>query len=1476
MNAEQPKTVLDDAADQFLEALIDEVDPVFEPDESEEWASAFLASIRRFRELRNFQHSREAERAAQRLGKQAAADIYRFFWEFWQNADDAGATEVGFAIDKNRLVITNNGKPFTTHDIYSLIFVASTTKASRPDLMGQFGVGSLALMRFSESPTYNSGNYAFTLERSFTYPARAKEPNSGFYPGTRVIAPLKPEVDPHALFTDLAEMIESETLLYMKNLKRVIVRNLINEEEEEISIGVRPHGEGDIVTVGSQEWLRYVREVPPPNSIRRDDGTEVCDPVTITLVRQQTQGGPHPVCAYFPTQQYHTYPWRFSAPFDVTTGRENLIRGDFNHWLLRETGRIMVHAAFAEGVGSPSQPWELVPLEGNKDDLLDEVWRGAGEEMKSIAWLPTRSGLVKPEDAVFPETNEIRQLIRNTDLASLGETRQWMLEIPSPKARSMLQSLGALRICCHILSKLLASGPRKREPEWYLRVLASIIELKEEIGDEEVNVRLLNGKCILNRNGQPASLVAASLAGRVVCNTRSDVVAKELGNLFQNRLVMILHKVYRLPDRKTTNPKDELRRRVDEWLRTVSSDETFEYETRFDASAFIKRFIAGGTPPSKPEEDADRLLHFVRNHLEGYVSDQGQHRREQILLELGRSLLIKAHTTDENGKDKTEYQPVSVVHIPAGFIDKSTWSKAAKGVPNLWWIDWRYRKSLVRQESPISVVSFLKVLGAATGPRIETIAHNYYHNIYRFTRVTRGDPARYPNFPHANTSFTQYSDYGLVGDSYSPDLVKWLQHAKGLSSRERDLRGEALLRTLEDQWESYKGKTTVRATGYYSNAENTLGNVPARWLWELQESEWVAVSDKNFVKPKDTYARTEEAQTLLDPEEDSVCRWISHSSEVARALGFKITIPAGRIIEYLRAARSNEQQLISHRAIAYYEYLSRDEKASTIVETAFQDGLIFSPSQRCSWWRPGDCLRREQRSTFGDYCGYLDAYMSAEHLWEWLGVASNPDLDFLVRFWARVSKNEESPSRPLIRVLGATYLLAEKLLTRRKPAATSVPVLADGEWRDTSEVFVTDYDEIAKRFRSSGFYRWAYEFPDLVARFQMWTGIFHVERNAEIKVISTGANSDLDLEEKLHIGVQAFAIEVSRISTEIWPIVRRRVGDIIRGRVKRVESLKVQVCLAHPKVGDISCEVVVPAFYQNGNVFLSGLTTLSDHSLANALLSGLPLGGEARWSTTNSLRLHLMSPHHGDIDPLDLTSDEEEPSFGASDSWDESQGDESGKKTQDIPIKPDKHPRPQPTAPTIHPVDGFEVESDEGGEESTESEGGLVGRRKIQLRKPSKTPSENDGPKPGPEKYSRKSTEERAVDLYRIYVLDPDGVEITDQRLRAGVGADLVGNDNVFRELKARSGSAGDKVELTSHEYARAGQTGTVYELVIIENVWGDPVITIIRNPLGRLKQYPVGGIMIEGWKDLDPQPRVIRLKKTETSGELEVDSQTE
>lgn len=1447
------------AANRFLEDLINDVDSNIKPDESKEWADTFLASIRSFREERNFQYSREAERAADRLGRQAAADVYRFFWEFWQNADDAEATEIEFCVDKDSLVITNNGNPFNSREVYSLIFVASTTKAEHPDLMGQFGVGALSLTRFSESPTYHSGNYLFKLERSFTYPAPVDEQKPEFFNGTKVIAPLKSEANPHELYDDLSKRIKSETLLYMKHLKRVVVRNLINGEETEASIIVRSLGAGDVVTVGDQEWLRFTSDVLPPQGMKRDDGTDVIDTVTITLVRQEEKEGTHPVCAYFPTQQHHQYPWRFSAPFDITTGRENLIKSDFNRWLLRETGRTMVQAAISKGVGFPSQPWDLVPLEGNEDELINLVWEGARGEMKLTAWLPTRSGHVHPEEAAFAETPEVRRLINRNDLASIGEKRHWLLGIPSRKARPVLQSLGTLRICCHVLSQILAKGPRNRKPDWYLKTLDQIIKLSKEFGDDKVNARLLNGKCILNRNGQPTSLIASRRSSRVVCNARSEVLSKELGSLFKNSLVMMLHKTYRLPDRKTTDKKDEMRHEVDEWLRSTSSDDTFQYETRFDAVAFIRRFVAGNNPLLSSEENSDRLLNFVRDHLEAYVSDRGANRREQTLLELGKSLLIKSHTVGGNGEDKIVFHPISDVYIPTGFLDKSSWSMAAKGIPGFCWVDWRYRKTLVRVGNQMGVVAFLRALGAATGPRVEPIEANYYHNVHRFTRVTHGDPLRFPNFPHSKVSFGEYSDYGLVGDYQSSDLDKWFRHVNGLSRRERSIRGEALLRVLENQWEFIKNKATAIARGYYANAKYEFGTVPTRWIWDLQQNNWVLTDSGNFMRPPEAYARTEEAKTLLEPHEDKVCKWDANSSEVARVLGFKIEIPVATIIGYLRAARLDGQPLSIQRAAAYYEYLSKYEAATSTAALIFlQEDLIFVPGPMQNWWCPEECLRMEQRAIFGDYCGYLNNYANADALWNRLGVDQNPDSNFLVRFWERVSKKELQQGRDISRVLERTYFYAEKLLSESITTNIEVNVLANGEWRKTPTVFTTEYDELATLMESNGLYRWDFEFANLIPKFQRWTGILNIEREATFKIVSTDYIPASDLEEELHAGVQTFGTEVSRISNDLWPIVANRIRSILRGKVKRMKSLKLEVKISLPKTGKLVCEVNVPAFYQDGNVFISGLTKLSDPSLAAAILSGLQLSGKDRWSLINALTLRLSDPRPTDALPLDLIGEDEQPSE-LSNIWE--QTDDKEKSSPKIkPTKQNNGKKKEKPVPPTHPVDEYDIESDEGGEEPIDSEGGLVGRRKVELKKPKRTSGARGDNVP--DRHSRKSTEQRAVDLLRIYVLEPGKVKITDQRLIAGVGADLIGDDNIFRELKARTGSANDKIELTSHEYARADQARAAYELVIVEHVWDDPVITIIQNPLRRLTHYPVGNVAVEGWRDLDPKPRVVKLRK--------------
>ena len=63
-----------------------EVDQPVEPT----WAEDFLEAIRHHRDT---VPGHEAENSATLMGRKLAADPQRWFWELWQNADDAGAAE---------------------------------------------------------------------------------------------------------------------------------------------------------------------------------------------------------------------------------------------------------------------------------------------------------------------------------------------------------------------------------------------------------------------------------------------------------------------------------------------------------------------------------------------------------------------------------------------------------------------------------------------------------------------------------------------------------------------------------------------------------------------------------------------------------------------------------------------------------------------------------------------------------------------------------------------------------------------------------------------------------------------------------------------------------------------------------------------------------------------------------------------------------------------------------------------------------------------------------------------------------------------------------------------------------------------------------------------------------------------------------------------------------------------------------------
>ena len=902
-----------------LDALLDDLPlPELPAVETPEWADAFLAVFRAFREA---QRGREARDAAERLGRTAAANPYRFFWEFWQNADDAGATELRFDIEPDRLVIRNNGRPFTTLEVFSLLTVGKSTKYGDDRTMGQWGVGSLSLMRFSSRPVYQSGPWCLALERSYTYPGH--EPGlPAEVEGLRVVAPLSPEVGAAELAEGLKELLNEEALLYMQHLEQVTVSGP-DGDEKVLAAQVERKGSASRVVLGDEVWLRFKEELIPPTDLLRDGGRPAPESIHIMLARRaRAATSPSQVYVFFPTQVTHQYPWRFSAPLDVTTGREGLIDSKFNHWLLKAVGRAMVRASVNDVVGNRSAPWSLVPRGAEKDRQLAEVWTGALEEMQSAAWLPAGRRKLRASEVAFASTAAIRELIRAADLSALSDGRRaWLAGNPPSAVHDALVAAGAMRVGPAEVATVLSAASKQRGPAWFLRTACAVID-----GDPSQRALelLVSGTCFLNSRGNAFSLGAARAEAKVVCNTRSEVLSAELGDLFARNLVVSLHRMYRVPDKKSDGELDLLRRRLDEWLREGSSDSTFTYESRFDAAAFIKLFVIERDAASVGGEVADRLLSFVRDHLESFVSEEGRVNRERAYEQLGNALRVKAFEWGPKGRPAYAYRRLREVTLAAGYLERHWWPDAARGVGGIWWADSRYRKLLVRgPDNPLSVNAFLIRLGVEDGPRLIDAPLDGWHGTHHYSTVTHGDEVRYPNFPHGASKFYQYSSYGFAHEVLCPELDAVLANVAQLPAADRKRRGECLVRLFEEQWERrFANKATTAAMAYWANGAYPLDSeATTRWLWNVQHTDWVERPYHGLGRPIETYARTASTAALVNPRLDPLCDWECRNAAVAGSLGFKTVVSADVVLNYLRQAKSSASSLSPTQTRSYYGQL---------------------------------------------------------------------------------------------------------------------------------------------------------------------------------------------------------------------------------------------------------------------------------------------------------------------------------------------------------------------------------------------------------------------------------------------------------------------------------------------------------------------------------------------------------------------------
>ncbi|MFJ6775055.1 protein NO VEIN domain-containing protein, partial [Kitasatospora sp. NPDC091257] len=113
------------------------------------------------------------------------------------------------------------------------------------------------------------------------------------------------------------------------------------------------------------------------------------------------------------------------------------------------------------------------------------------------------------------------------------------------------------------------------------------------------------------------------------------------------------------------------------------------------------------------------------------------------------------------------------------------------------------------------------------------------------------------------------------------------------------------------------------------------------------------------------------------------------------------------------------------------------------------------------------------------------------------------------------------------------------------------------------------------------------------------------------------------------------------------------------------------------------------------------------------------------------------------------------------------------------------------------------------------------------------------------------SSSKEALVIRTLAAVLGEDADSLDQRGKLNVGADVVDSAGRYYEIKAHGGARPSDVTLTAAEYNRAREQGENYILLLAEHLnegsGGEPVLTLISDPLAKLDLEPVSDVRLKG-----------------------------
>ncbi|MEO0092378.1 MAG: DUF3883 domain-containing protein [candidate division WOR-3 bacterium] len=385
-----------------------------------------------------------------------------FLMEFVQNADDAKSTSLTINIGHGRIVISNNGNPFSEEDIKSICKVGRSSKTPK-DYIGYLGVGFKAVFLISECPEIYSGEYKFKFDKNAwddpfhipwqVIPLWIDNPQvelSDKYKtifnlplkGTELIEKLKEEIKP--------EHLSNRILLFLKNIneieitdasqnyKRKVIKSKLTETSDYEVYQIQEY-ENELLK-NQDRWVIFRSSCPVPQEVKEDyvtkewerekvDNREVM--VAFKLDNEdnlaiEKMGTAHiGVFSFLPLKEIPSgLNFLIQADFLTAPGRGELAREClWNNWLAKEIYRLITDKCIP--IFLKHDKWKM-----NFTEILYSL-QGGHELFENFIKVPLRqylenSAVIIAEDETPTRANElikigkeVKELISNEDLLFL-------------------------------------------------------------------------------------------------------------------------------------------------------------------------------------------------------------------------------------------------------------------------------------------------------------------------------------------------------------------------------------------------------------------------------------------------------------------------------------------------------------------------------------------------------------------------------------------------------------------------------------------------------------------------------------------------------------------------------------------------------------------------------------------------------------------------------------------------------------------------------------------------------------------------------------------------------------------------------------------------------------------------------------------------------------------------------------------------